>query len=278
MFEYRNFDDQKIANLLGIYPRSGLPLPTFVLGIGKRLAGNPLGHEPARSPETLTSADYSTDEVLVRMLECGWFLPRDTARQASARRSRTEPLVAAVNSLDSVILRRRSLREYATTPINRTVLEQMMSAAQDMLWRRVENGGPPCFVKPVLCVSRGNADLPPGVYELSEGALSRRSAFSPELMGDCLSQKALGDCSVAMFAVGDLGRALAERGPRGYRESVQNSGATIGLASLVATSHLVGSCIAGGVIPAGLNGAAGMDGFRECPLLGCTFGYSRSVE
>ncbi len=279
LFEYRNFDDQRTANLLGIYPRSGSPTPTFVLGIGKRQGGDPIGYEPGLSSETLTSADYSADEILARMLECGAFLPSETDRQAAARRSRTEPLVAAVNSLDSIILRRRSLREYVSTPIDRTVLEQMMSAAQDILWRRVENGGPPCFVKPVLGVSRGSADLPAGIYELSSaGVLNRRSAFGPELMEDCLSQKALGECSVAMFAVGDLGLALLKRGPRGYREMLQHSGAAIGLTSLVSTSHLVGNCIAGGVIPAGLNRAAGMDGFRECPLLGCMFGYSRSAE
>jgi nitroreductase len=209
------------------------------------------------------------------MIERGGGLPINAALPTRNRVVAVGPEECCVESLDNIILHRRSVREYLEQPMPRGVLEKIMRAAHNALLIRARRGGPPCFVRPVLGVAKMSCELPTGLYELENNELKLRAGFDQERLRDCVSQAALGEAAALVVGVGDLGVALAERGERGYRELAQYSGVAIGAASLTAAAHGMGGCIAGGIIPAGLDGSAGMNGFNDCPLLGCTLGAPR---
>lgn len=297
--EYPDFDDARLAELVGISEAWELPLPTFALGLsaahtscradqspdgehrgeqnshngrGRDTSGVTAGPGPRLSP-----CDYSFGS-LPRFLEAASLPPR--------RRSERRPRLGAIpgeavrpvlNSLDEVLRTRRAVREFSTRPVGGVLLRDLMVVAANALRTRENAGAARCFVRPVLAIGRGAHDLPPGLYEMnpSDGRLGRRASFSADLMAQCVNQDTLAASPAALVMIGDLDAALTERGVRGYRELAQHAGAAVGQAWLAATAHGLVGTAAGGVIAAGFRRAAGMDGFRECPLLGLHLGHPR---
>jgi SagB-type dehydrogenase family enzyme len=276
--EFADFDDERVANLLGIPTRWDFPVPTFAAALGSDVTRQATGPTQAPTQPTTTGAlkpmDYSSEDLLSRMLRASSVPP---LRPATVWRSSALAGDAPVTSqsLDQILRSRRAVREYASLPVSREALETIMRAAVVLSDWRSRCGSSPCFVRPVLAVARGTSALSAGLYELDgDGALVRRSDFNPEMMRECFNQSTFGDAPAAVFTVGDLGQALCERGSRGYREMSQHSGSIVGYVWLAATALGLAGTAAGGVIPAGLRIAAGMDGFRECPLLAFPFGFA----
>jgi SagB-type dehydrogenase family enzyme len=274
--EQGDLDDLALAELLGIPARWEFPIPTFALAIG----GDPVWPNSSKAAPVigarLCAADYASSDLLSRILRDGSAAPlhpsQPPCRESIRRQSAPEP---AIGSLDDVLRTRKAVREYAPRPIGRTALEALMLAARAMSQRRRERGAPPCPVRPVLGVAIGGEDLPAAIYELDEGGeLQRRAGFDSVQMRECFNQNTFGDAPAAIFTVADLGEALAQRGLRGYREIGQHAGSMVGSVWLTATALGLAGTAAGGVIPSGLRGAAGMDGFRECPLLAFPMGYA----
>jgi SagB-type dehydrogenase family enzyme len=271
--EYANYDDTRLAGLLGIAPRWEFPVPTFAVALGTSPdAGDAKGTAAGITPD-LTAAEYSSEDLLLRMLR-GSSAPLTGGKSERTPRH-TEMLApdVAVTSLDDILRTRRAVREYSDRPVGRAALELLMLAATEFARRRIHRGAPPCWVRPVLGIANGQGEISAGLYEAnSKRGLLKRADFGPALMRECFNQTSFGNAPAAIFTVGDLGGALSERGVCGYRELSQHAGSMIGHVWLAATSLGLSGSAAGGVIPSGLHAAAGMDGFNECPLLAFPFG------
>ena len=73
--------------------------------------------------------------------------------------------------------------------------------------------------------------------------------------------------------VNDFGAALAERGPRAYRELLLQAGAVVSRCLLAAAARGLGACASAGLIEASFRSLANIDGYRDCPLVAITVGY-----
>jgi hypothetical protein len=183
------------------------------------------------------------------------------------------------DTLEQVLLSRRAIRDYRSLDIPGPVLQALTAITAQMLENRLAATGRRCSVQPLLAVAQASPPLEPGLYDMamSSGAFHKRAAFSSERMRDCTNQEALAMSPAALFMVGDISAAVESCGPRGYRMLVQHAGAAVGQAWLAATAFgLVGSA-AGGIIAGGLQRAAAIDGYRECPLVAFHMGYQRSA-
>jgi SagB-type dehydrogenase family enzyme len=270
-----------LPGAFGIPSRWEFPLSTFALGIGQSgmLPTSPaaMEQEPAAFPP-IGPDDYSF-EILPRLLD---FAAARPARATASRPAEGLPVPSAwacpLEVLDTILLARRAVREFAEEPIAANVVEQVAASASDAIARRLAAGAPPCFVRPLLAIALATGSLPRGTYDTNPatGELHRRGDFSPALSEECSNQLTLASAPVTLFVVGNIRSALTERGGKGYSELAVHAGASVGEAWLRATSlGLIGTA-AGGVVLGGLRLAAGLDGFHECPLLALHLGLPRS--
>jgi SagB-type dehydrogenase family enzyme len=297
--EYPDFDDARLAELVGLPASWEFPLPTFAVGLspacrvrpaepgpGRGRRGDEDPPDPARGDDRgsppgsrlgLSPRDYSVG-ILSRLLDAASMPPRRRSEQRPGLDAiPRETLRPVLNSLEEVLMTRRAVREFCERPVRAAVLRDLAVVAENALRTRENAGAARCFVRPVLAVGRGAHDLSPGLYELepSYGSLQKRAPFNADLMAQCVNQDTLAASPAALVMIGDLDASLTERGVRGYRELAQHAGAAVGQAWLAATAHGLVGTAAGGVIASGFRIASGMDGFRECPLLGLHLGHPR---
>ena len=172
------------------------------------------------------------------------------------------------------MLARRAVRAWDEVAPAGALLRTLLDEADAIMSARAFNGGPPCFVRPMLAVARDATGLPRGLYERSGDELVRMAEFDGRAMRACTNQEGLSHAPAALFLVADLAAAATTRGARGYREAAQHAGAAVGHAWLVATSLGLGGTAAGGVLAAGLREAAGLKVLRRaCPLLAFHVGW-----
>lgn len=275
--EYPDFD-LTLPSIYGIPARWEFPLPTFVIGIGsgtsamEDVAVVPIPAEAIAVP-SVRPADYSFD-ILARLLDAAAAPPAHLTRIPAAPRSRPATWAGSPDVLDRLLQARRSVRDYARTPIAAEVLRLVTIAANEALSRRRDAAAPDCFLRPVLGVALSVDGLPAGLYEFDSrtGGLQRRGDFSPALAAACSNQESLAAAPATLYMIGNLRSAIRQRGTRGYVELALFAGSTVGEAWLRATSLGLVGVAAGGVIAAGLRTAVGMDGFHECPLLALHLG------
>lgn len=280
MAELRDFDDEQLARMLGVAFKREYPVPTFaaVLSFDVDAIGSVLG---SRFPVAEAPVRETTEKDLT-------YEAMDCIRQAAVvLHARNAPSIARgfvhgstarvrhPRSLGQAIYARRSVRSYGAESIGRNIVEALLFNSSRFLFAREALGAEGAsLIRPLLAVARPQLDLPVGIYEISDcgTALKRRADFSTAAMAGCINQASLGSSPMAIFAVGNLRRALFERGARGYRELAQDAGAAIGHILLEASAFGLVGCAAGGVIADGLRVAAGLNGFDECPLLAFHFG------
>jgi SagB-type dehydrogenase family enzyme len=287
LHEYADYDEVAMAHLLGIPTRWEFPLPTFAVGLcspDETVARAPAvvpvspGGQPAGSHRGLTPSDYS-DEILAHLLEAVAASPAPPVTMPEMPRQIPRCQIPVVtDALEHVLLSRRAMRDYRSLDIPGPVLQALAAITAQVLENRLAATGHRCCVRPLLAVARTSEPLEPGLYEmaLSSGALHKRAPFSPARMRDCTNQEALAMSPAAFFMVGDIGAAVERCGPRAYRMLVQHAGAAVGQAWLAATAFGLGGTAAGGIIAGGLQRAAALDGYRECPLLAFHMGYSQA--
>jgi SagB-type dehydrogenase family enzyme len=277
LVEYPDMDDPRVLGAIGVPPRWENPIATFALGVDELPMdpGGALAWPRAPLPPALTSDDYSP-EVLKRLFEHGG-LAHGPAPRAAPRDWRGPRMPPKLEDLGEILTTRRSVRRWLREPVPGAELHQVAALALEGMRRRLARGGPPCFVRPVLAVARGDAALPEGLYDLAEdgSALRRRCAFDVPMMKSIMFQSALAKAPAAVIFVGDLDRALAERGLRGYREMAQYAGTGAGLGWIAAASHGIGAVTAGGLMTVALRRVAGVDGYTECPILTLNLGVPR---
>jgi hypothetical protein len=234
-----------------------------------------MGIEPDRPSLGLTPYDYS-DEILTRLLEAVAESSAPPLTMPETPRQIPRCSVPVVmDALEQVLLSRRAMRDYRCLGIPGPILQALAAITAQLLENRLAATGRRCCVQPLLAVAQAVPPLEPGLYEIaiSSGALRKRAPFSPARMRDCTNQEALAMSPAAFFMVGDLSAAVESCGPRGYRMLVQHAGAAVGQAWLAATAFGLGGSAAGGIIAGGLQRAAAIDGYRECPLLAFHMGY-----
>lgn len=262
-------DELALAALLQLPATFEFPIPTAAVGFGAtRRIATPLA-APAGSSPPLASAEIG-DEILARLLQDATIAP---TRHTVVSSPPPAPSWSTRLSLEAIVLSRRAVRSWASSPPSGELLAKITLEVAAFLAHRVARGAPPCFVRPVLGVARQTPDLARGLYELGEaGELVHIGDFDQNALRACTNQEALASSPAILVAVADLATAIEVRGARGYREAVQHAGAAVGHAWLVATGEGLGGTAAGAVLVGGLRAAARFDPRRSCPLLAFHFG------
>lgn len=288
--EQIHLDDEAIADLLQIPRRWEFPLPTFMVAFGPhsflQMTDINVSYRDNDSSKnkispvmaSLGQKDFSSKDLLWRIVRGSATLSTDTY-DTSRRSFEIDPALVQLgsDSLGAALKSRRAVREFSSRPVSEAHLILLVQTAIASAQVRVERGAPPCFVRPVLAVARGNDNLEPGVYELDPNKrLRKRANFDETWMQCCFNQKTFGTARAAIFTIADLGQALQVRGLRGYQEACQHSGSMIGTVWLAASSLGIVGSAAGGVLADGLREVANVDGFQECPLLAFPMGHKET--
>jgi SagB-type dehydrogenase family enzyme len=222
------FADDAVDALLGLDPARESSLALVPLGAGAPAPPDP-GPLPPLRPATVPLSPREADEPLIRAAVAASSLP-DGAAAAAWSGTAGEPagpggVVPPAprlpgDPLGPVILRRASTRVFARESIPREVLDAVLDAAVRDL--PLDAAGPAAAGLLDLGLLVHAVDgLAPGAYALDRDRrvlrLLREGAFRAEGGYLCLEQPLGADASAVVFFLGDLARAAARLGDRGYR-------------------------------------------------------------
>ncbi len=228
---YLGFVDGEVQRLLDLDPERELPVALVALG----RAGDP------PPPPPLGPLGYAVEPILRREIKEPLLL---SAHAASSFRSKEEVWAwrrgrAEVRpkdpsgslfslhpwhgvpevSLEEAILRRRSTRRFARTPVRFEVFSEVLLRATGPIPADFLPGGT-SLVVPFLIVHAVEG-LPPGAYVFhrEQGAveLLRVGKFREEAAYLALEQPAAGEAGAAVFWMAPVQQVLASLGARGYR-------------------------------------------------------------
>ncbi len=228
---YLGFVEGEIQRLLDLDPERELPVALVALG---RAADpppppplGPLGYvvepilrreiqEPLLLSAHAASSFRSSEEVSAWRGRRAEIRPKDP----SGRLFPLRPMPRVPQTpIEDVILRRRSTRRFARTPVRFEAFSEVLLRATgpipaDFLPDSTS------LVVPFLIV-HAVEELPPGAYvfqrELRAVELLRAGEFREEAAYLALEQPAAGEAAVAVFWMTPLQRVLTSLGPRGYR-------------------------------------------------------------
>jgi SagB-type dehydrogenase family enzyme len=234
------FVDSTVNQLLGLDPKREAPLT--IVGLGAD-AKEPTVSPPALEPVDFETAPLSKTEVdypaMREMHEASSLVSEEEVRtwraqaqqeQPARAQGGIQPTVSALDPLgdeeipqdtiEEVILRRGSTREFARESIGLTQLSTMLDRATRALPTdfRGEADAP---LNDIYLIVHAVEGLPPGAYHfqrqnrslelLKEGDFRREAGY----LG--LGQEIPADCSVNVYFLTDLQRVLEIFGNRGYR-------------------------------------------------------------
>ena len=268
--EYSNIHDKGIAEAIGLPIAENRYVPTFAIGFGGD-ASDTQEIFAALGPQVLNAVIAAAAQPSSR-----YRLPsnRPENRFVTTWHKEAEP---TTRTFGSVLLARRSIRAYAPRPIAPVLLQRFMALAIAICRKRIGSGGAMVNVCPWLALRVPCGVLDPGIYQIDverpDQLFLRVSGFSQGDMERCLLQKSLSFAPAMIFITGDFGAALAERGPRAYRELLLQAGAVVSRCLLVAAARGLGACASAGLIEASFRSLANIDGYRDCPLVAITVGY-----
>ena len=157
------------------------------------------------------------------------------------------PLAAAAlpnDSIEDVIVRRGSTREFAREPITfeqlSTVLERPTGALSADFFTASEPS-----LNDIYLIVNAVTGLPPGAYFFQRDRraleLLKEGDFRREAGHLGLAQEIPADCSVNIYFLADLNRALARFGNRGYRAAQLEAGIIGGKIYLAAYAQRLGA-------------------------------------
>ena len=268
--EYSDIHDKAIAEAIGLPIADNRYVPTFAIG---------LGGEDAHSQEIFAALG---PQVLNAVIDAA--APPPSRRQLPSNQQKNRFVTTQqreagpiLSTFGSVLLARRSVRSYALRPIAPAILRRFTALTIDICRKRIGSGGAAVNVRPWLALRIPGGALDAGIYQIDvdrpDELLLRVSGFSQAEMERCLVQKSLSSAPAMIFITGDFGAALAERGPRAYRELLLQAGALVSRGLLIATAHGLGACASAGLMEASFRSLANIDGYRDCPLVALTAGY-----
>ncbi len=228
---YLGFVDGELVRLLDLDPERELPVALVTLGA----AG------PAPAPPPVRPLGYAVDPILRREIQEPLLRSAHAASSLGSpeavlawRRGRAEvrpkdpsgslfplrpmPRVPQI-PIEDVILRRRSTRRFARTPVDLEAFSEILLRATGPIPADFLPEGT-SLVVPFLIVHAVEG-LPPGAYvfhrERKAAELLRRGEFRQEAAYLALEQPAAGEAAVAVFWMAPLEQVLASFGARGYR-------------------------------------------------------------
>ncbi|HSV30621.1 MAG TPA: SagB/ThcOx family dehydrogenase [Atribacteraceae bacterium] len=189
----------------------------------------------------------------------------------------------AQNSLDTVLRKRMSVREYLDRPLFLAQVSYLLWATNGLLrqsgghgFRTVPSAGALYPLETYLVANRV-ADLPSGVYHYSvrEHRLSeiRRGDFRQALSNAGLGQEMLRQAGAVFIWTAVFGRSRWKYGERAYRYVYLDAGHSAQNLALAACALDLGTCQIGALFDSEVNDLVGVDGHEESVLYMSTVGY-----
>lgn len=254
------FDDDAVADLLGVDPETEAPIEVVPVGTGDP-APDPREPEPIDPEERPLSPERETYPILPNAwrqsgLEDGeaaaeWRRTvRDTepgvvGRQSPGDGERVElrPVdddTASARPVGATIDRRGSLREFSRDPVSdrklATILDRALrgvptDCGSDASGRLVD-----CY-----CLVHAVEGVPDGAYQYhpDEMTLERLGATDRNRAGHlALDQPVVGDAAVNVYLLADVDSVVDELGNRGYRLAQLEAGVALGRLYLATYAHL----------------------------------------
>jgi SagB-type dehydrogenase family enzyme len=261
---YDDMVDASLARILRLATRRNQNIVTFAYGIsgGLEKHGRP---ESGFSPQVF-------DQVLGMRRQT--YRSRVELTPASASQVRFQD--AAGYTFGELLEQRRSVRDFAGLGASG---EQVASILEAM----------DCFnavglhrLRFWVALREPAAGLNAGMYRFAPGTTNRfcavRHTFTFENMLDLVSQRNIATAPAVVLCTGDLGNALRQRGPRGYRELLMSAGGAVARGLMAATYLGLGACPFGGIFESGLRRLTETDGYKDCPLFGFVFGEPKEQQ
>ncbi|MEA2720908.1 MAG: hypothetical protein QOJ39_2772 [Candidatus Eremiobacteraeota bacterium] len=247
--EHPDFEVKHVAAVLRLNARTKYQLPTFVLSL-------------AQAPED-GPVRFDTD-VLQRVLHADADRPR-------ASNVLPAPIVGAWNEL---LLRRRSVRDFAPVPVERASLETILGHATAVADHHRLVRGRRVPLRAFVAIAHDSPELPAGLYVYRDGL--RRTGDLPDGgMGALFQQENMRSAAAGVFIAADLEQIFAGRGTRGYGEALTAAGVLAAGVIHAATAAAVDGCPSGGFFEQGLRETQDCDGFRDCPVFAVALGHAR---
>ncbi|MDK2781391.1 MAG: hypothetical protein PWR13_419 [Archaeoglobi archaeon] len=134
-----------------------------------------------------------------------------------------EPEVSGLMSVETALMRRRSIREYSDEPLSLREISQILWSAQGVKegGRRTSPSAGATYPFEIFAAVREVEELAAGIYHYDpfEHAIRmvRRGDFSKELQRACLNQRWVGEASANLVLVAHYERTTRYYGERGIR-------------------------------------------------------------
>ncbi|MBV9439703.1 MAG: nitroreductase family protein, partial [Candidatus Eremiobacteraeota bacterium] len=247
--EHPDFEPKHAASILRLNARTTYQLPTFVLSLAQSAQAGPVR--------------FGTD-VLQRVIHAD-------ADRVRAAHELSAPLVRGWSDL---LARRRSVRDFAPVPLERTALETILAQASAVAAHRRDVRGRSVPLRAFVAVAHDAPGLRAGLYLYRDGL--RRTADLPcDGMGALFQQENMRSAAAGVFITANLEHVFAGRGTRGYGEALTAAGVFAAGVIHAATAAGVDGCPSGGFFEQGLREMQDCDGFRDCPVFAVALGHAR---
>jgi SagB-type dehydrogenase family enzyme len=179
-------------------------------------------------------------------------------------------------TVEEVIKKRRSVRNYSTTPINKMHLSQLLFAAQGVTGKiygkalRTAPSAGALYPFEVYIIANNIQDLPKGIYHYSvldhTLELVKLGDFRRQIVDAGLSQQTLGDAGVTFVLSAIFNRVSYKYGERGYRYVYMEAGHISQNIYLQAASLGLGSVCVGAFSDEKINKLINVDGWKEAVI------------
>lgn len=288
----QSYADDLIVTQLNLTPQEELPTGAVELSANWLQPACPVGQlqAPSTSPKGWRPAcefgGVDLDEITKRVMEESIARESDlTESWATTNSGRTDdlsgfPIVSLPRptrhglSVGNVLIRRRSVRRFATIPVSLEVLATALSCAEKADSR--ERSRLDISLDFIVLPSRIE-NLKPAVYQYSgkENALRElRGPLSQIELASLFVQEEFTEAPVVIWLVGDLEAACTREGTIGHRNLLRRAGvAGYAIWSASLSLDMSGSIIAG-VVPGAARKLLGFDGLRRASLVAIALGYS----
>lgn len=231
-------------------------------------------------------AGMELNEIVAMLLDEGRTLEGDsrsyqsqTPRKVPSERSRPatirlpKPLRPRM-TLEGVLEKRKSIRQYSRRPVDVDVLATVLHCAlsADAMWPEEYRHSDLAY----FVLATQVAGIVPGVYRYhaeTHGLSREGPPLSRDHVLDLLVQAELADVPVLIWITGNLAAACAAEGARGHRQLLLRAGAAGHRLWMAALSSGLSGCLVAGVVPGAARRLLGFDGHVTASLLAFAMGH-----
>jgi SagB-type dehydrogenase family enzyme len=197
-------------------------------------------------------------------------LPSESGKPATIRLPK--PL-RALTTLEGVLGKRRSIRQYSQRPVEVDVLATVLHGAlsADAVWPEEYRHSDLAY----YVLARQVAGIAPGLYRYhaeTHGLSREGPPLLRDHMLDLLVQAEFADVPVLIWITGNLAAACAGEGARGHRQLLLRAGAAGHRLWMAALSLGLSGCLVAGVVPGAARRLLGFDGYLTASLLAFAMG------